>query len=177
MRIIRFTIWWNRIHVLKAMEVHAILVFDKSIRILLCLVWKNIILSDFNIEEENNVTKDFLEEHRFYNMMKHMHRFTKWRQISLKLVSVILKTNSEKFERKKSLYSNFEQYNLNWIFLIVCLLCLLWEPKQPWKIILSQFYINILLRKQKFYDGIKTHFDKNLQKRNNDQIISQKQGK
>ena len=31
---------------------------------------KVIVLGDFNIEAENKVMKDFLQEHRFYNMMK-----------------------------------------------------------------------------------------------------------
>ena len=31
---------------------------------------KVISLGDFNIEAENKVMKSFLEEHRFYNMMK-----------------------------------------------------------------------------------------------------------
>ena len=31
----------------------------------------------------------------------------------------------------------------------------MWEPMQPLKIILFQFKINMLLRKQKFYDGNK----------------------
>ena len=41
--------------------------------------------------------------------------------------------------------------NLNWIFLIVCLL---WEPMQPSIIILFQFYVDMHLRKQKVYEGI-----------------------
>ena len=48
--------------------------------------------------------------------------------------------------------NNMVVINLNWIFLIVCVL---WEPMQPLKITLFQFQTNILKRKQKFYKGIK----------------------
>ena len=42
--------------------------------------------------------------------------------------------------------------NLNWKFLIAYLL---WEPLKHLEITLPQIQINMLLRKQKFYEGIK----------------------
>ena len=54
------------------------------------------------------------------------------------MIYTILKTKFEKFEPKKSIYRNIKQYDsdqINWIYLIVCLLR---EPMQPLRIILFQ---------------------------------------
>ena len=124
--------------------------------------------------------KSFFEKNLFYNMMKQntclkddggscidllitnsKFSFVKANSFETGLseyhhmIHTILKTKFEKFNQKNqyiAISNNMIVTNLNWIFLIVCLL---WEPMQPLKIILFQFYINMLLRKQKIYDGIK----------------------
>ena len=119
---------------------------------------KVIIFDDFNMEAKSKAMKDFL--HAIYNIMKQNtcfkgnggsciyllitnSKFSFMKTNSFEaglsdhyhLIHAILKTKFEKFEPKKSIYrisNSMVVTSLNWMFSIICLL---WEPMQPLKII------------------------------------------
>ena len=66
------------------------------------------------------------------------------------MIYTILKTKFQSFEPKKSIYDNFKQYDSGQFKWDISILFLQLEPMQSLKIILSQFKINMLLRKHKF---------------------------
>ena len=106
---------------------------------------KVIVLGDFNIEAENKVMKDFLQEHRFYNMKKQNacfegdggscidllitnSKFSFMKTNSFEtglsdhhhMIYTILKTKFEKFEPKKLIYRNFKQFDSEQFKLDIC---------------------------------------------------------
>ena len=106
---------------------------------------KVIVLGDFSIEAENEVMKDSLEEHTFYNMMKQNtcfkgdggscidllianSKFSFMKTNSFEtglsdhhhMIYTILKTKFEKFEPKKLIYRNFKQSDSEQFKLDIC---------------------------------------------------------
>ena len=107
---------------------------------------KVVVLGDFNIEAENKVMKDFLQEHRFYNMKKQNacfkgdgdscidllianSKFSFMKTNSFEtglsdhhhhMIYTILKTKFERFEPKKLIYRNFKQFDSEQFKLDIC---------------------------------------------------------
>ena len=69
------------------------------------------------------------------------------------IINAILKTKFEKFEPKKSIYRNFKQYDGEQFKLDICNSMFLMRTHAAFEKKLIQFEVNVLLRKQKFYEG------------------------